>query len=90
MPVLSERTEQILHHLVTDYIATASPVGSGALTEQHDLNVSSATVRNEMVKLEEDGFIHRPHTSAGGVPSDKGYRFFVERIPSQRSSCFPA
>ncbi len=83
MPVLSERTEQILRHLVTDYITTASPVGSGALTEQHGLNVSAATVRNEMVKLEEDGFIHRPHASAGGVPSDKGYRFFVESLPPQ-------
>ena len=83
MPVLSERTEQILRHLVTDYITTAAPVGSGKLREQHGLDVSPATVRNEMVKLEEDGFIHRPHTSAGGVPSDKGYRFFVESLPPE-------
>ena len=83
MPVLSERTEQILRLLVTDYITTASPVGSGALKQHHGLNVSAATVRNEMVKLEEDGFIHRPHTSAGGVPSDKGYRFFVESLPAK-------
>ena len=72
MPVLTERTEQILRHLVTDYITTAAPVGSGTLREQHGLDVSPATVRNEMLKLEEDGFIHRPHTSAGGRGGHRG------------------
>ncbi len=81
MQQLSQRTEQILRFIVADYIETASPVGSSALANEHKLGVSPATVRNEMGKLEDDGFIVRPHTSAGGVPSDRGYRHFVQAIP---------
>lgn len=77
---LSNRKQKILRHLISDYIANAEPVGSTALATNHRLGVSSATIRNEMVQLEEDGYILRPHTSAGGMPSDKGYRFFVERL----------
>ena len=81
MQQLSQRTEQILRLIVADYIETASPVGSSALANEHKLGVSPATVRNEMGKLEDDGFIVRPHTSAGGLPSDRGYRRFVQSIP---------
>lgn len=66
------------------------PVGSAALAREHRLGVSPATIRNEMVQLEEDGYITRPHASAGGVPSDKGYRFFVERLPRNTAPPVPA
>ena len=82
---LSDRKRKILRHLVRDYIASAAPVGSTSLAREHRLGVSPATVRNEMVQLEEDGYILRPHPSAGGIPSDKGYRFFVERLPADAS-----
>jgi heat-inducible transcriptional repressor len=65
---------------VADYVATQEPVGSKALVERHNLGVSSATVRNDMAVLEEDGYITQPHTSAGRIPTDKGYRRFVDRI----------
>ena len=78
---LSNRKRKILRHLVSDYIAKTAPVGSTTLAREHRLGVSPATVRNEMVQLEVDGYIVRPHASAGGIPSDKGYRFFVERLP---------
>lgn len=82
---LTNRKRKILRHLVSDYIARAAPVGSTRLAREHRLGVSPATVRNEMVQLEEDGYILRPHASAGGIPSDKGYRFFVERLPADAS-----
>ena len=63
-----------------DYVATEEPVGSKALVERHRLGVSPATVRNDMAALEEEGYIHQPHTSAGRVPTDKGYRLFVDRL----------
>jgi heat-inducible transcriptional repressor len=65
---------------VEDYVATEEPVGSKALVERHRLGVSPATVRNDMAALEEEGFITQPHTSAGRVPTDKGYRLFVDRL----------
>jgi len=79
---LTDRTQQILDLIVRDYIETASPVGSRTLSKNPQLNVSPATIRNEMGTLEDAGYILRPHSSAGGVPSDKGYRFFVEALPS--------
>jgi heat-inducible transcriptional repressor len=66
--------------IVEYYVATQEPVGSKALVERHNLKVSSATVRNDMAALEEEGFIAQPHTSAGRVPTDKGYRVFVDRL----------
>jgi heat-inducible transcriptional repressor len=75
-----ERRFEVLRAIVADYVATQEPVGSKALVERHNLGVSSATVRNDMAVLEEDGYIAQPHTSAGRVPTDKGYRRFVDRL----------
>lgn len=75
-----ERRFEILRAIVADYVSNQEPVGSKTLVERHNLGVSSATVRNDMASLEEDGYITQPHTSAGRVPTDKGYRFFVDRL----------
>src|ERR1700742_1917734 len=75
-----ERRFAVLRAIVADYVATHEPVGSKTLVERHNLGVSSATVRNDMAALEEDGYIAQPHTSAGRIPTDKGYRRFVDRI----------
>jgi len=77
-----ERRLAVLRAIVEDYVATEEPVGSKTLVERHGLGVSPATVRNDMAVLEEEGFIHQPHTSAGRVPTDKGYRLFVDRLTS--------
>lgn len=77
---LTERKEAILQAVVEEYMATARPVGSGLVTEQAGLAVSSATVRKELGALEEEGFLHQPHTSAGRVPTDKGYRYFIDAL----------
>ncbi len=78
--MLSERRLEVLRAIVQDYVGTEEPVGSKALTERHRLGVSPATVRNDMAVLEDEGFIHQPHTSAGRIPTDKGYRLFVDRL----------
>ena len=83
---LTERKKQILKRVVEDYIAAAEPVGSKALTEGHELPFSSATIRNEMSDLEEMGYIIQPHTSAGRIPSDKGYRFYVDQIMQEKEN----
>ncbi len=75
-----DRRIAVLRAIVEDYVATEEPVGSKALVERHGLGVSPATVRNDMAALEEEGFITQPHTSAGRVPTDKGYRLFVDRL----------
>jgi heat-inducible transcriptional repressor len=75
-----ERRLQVLRAIVQDYVSTNDPVGSKALAERHDLGVSPATIRNDMAVLEEQGYIAQPHTSAGRVPTDKGYRLFVDRL----------
>ena len=75
-----ERRFEVLRAIVADYVATQEPVGSKALVERHNLGVSSATVRNDMAALEDEGYIAQPHTSAGRVPTDKGYRLFVDRL----------
>ncbi|WP_104105816.1 heat-inducible transcriptional repressor HrcA [Nocardioides sp. 616] len=75
-----DRKLAVLRAIVEDYVATEEPVGSKALVERHGLGVSPATVRNDMAALEDEGFIHQPHTSAGRVPTDKGYRLFVDRL----------
>ncbi|MFW6720306.1 heat-inducible transcriptional repressor HrcA [Streptomyces aculeolatus] len=78
--MLSERRLEVLRAIVQDYVGTEEPVGSKALTERHHLGVSPATVRNDMAALEDEGFIAQPHTSAGRIPTDKGYRLFVDKL----------
>ncbi len=75
---MTERQQQLLKLVVDLYIRDAEPVSSLALVEGSDLGVSSATIRNELVALEQDGYLASPHTSAGRVPTDKGYRFYIE------------
>lgn len=77
---LDERKTSILRAIITEYVANAEPVGSRRVLEVARLDVSAATVRNEMAALEEAGLIHQPHTSAGRVPTDKGYRHLVDRL----------
>ena len=77
---LDLRKQQILNAVVQDYVLTAEPVGSQILVERYALGVKSATVRNELAELSERGFLRQPHTSAGRVPSDRGYRFYVNRL----------
>ncbi len=78
--MLDDRKLAILRAIVTDYVSSREPVGSKALVERHHLDVSPATVRNDMAVLEEEGYITQPHTSAGRIPTDKGYRLFVDRL----------
>jgi len=80
MSDLSERQKLILTLVIRDYIETAQPVGSNRLIEHYRLDVSSATVRNEMVELSEMGYLRQPHTSAGRVPTEEGYRYFVRQL----------
>jgi heat-inducible transcriptional repressor len=80
MNELTERQKLILALVIRDYIDSAQPVGSNHLVEGYNLNVSSATVRNEMVALTEMGYLRQPHTSAGRVPSEEGYRYFVRQL----------
>ncbi|HYJ69119.1 MAG TPA: heat-inducible transcriptional repressor HrcA [Nocardioidaceae bacterium] len=82
--MLEERKLEVLRAIVEDYVATQEPVGSKTLVERHNLSVSPATVRNDMAALEEEGFIAQPHTSAGRIPTDKGYRLFVDRLAKVR------
>lgn len=78
--MLEDRRLAVLRAIVEDYVATHEPVGSKALVERHNLGVSPATIRNDMAALEDDGYIAQPHTSAGRVPTDLGYRLFVDRL----------
>lgn len=78
--MIPERSLEVLRAIVHDYIQTKEPVGSKSLVERHQFGVSSATIRNEMAMLEEEELIHAPHTSSGRVPTDKGYRLFVDRL----------
>ncbi|WP_432504018.1 heat-inducible transcriptional repressor HrcA [Kineococcus arenarius] len=75
-----DRRLAVLRAIVEDYVSTHEPVGSKALVERHRLGVSPATIRNDMAVLEEEGYIAQPHTSAGRIPTDKGYRLFVDRL----------
>ncbi|MSW42476.1 MAG: HTH domain-containing protein, partial [Actinobacteria bacterium] len=72
--MLDERRLAVLRAIIEDFVTTREPVGSKALVDRHHLGVSSATVRNDMAVLEEEGYIAAPHTSAGRIPTDKGYR----------------
>src|ERR1700757_2195409 len=79
-PPLDKRKAFILATVVYEYINTAEPVGSVTLTQKYNLGVSSATIRNEMAELEASGYLVQPHTSAGRVPSDAGYRTYVDEL----------
>ena len=83
--MVEDRRLAVLRAIVEDYVATHEPVGSRALVDRHHLNVSPATVRNDMAALEDEGFIAQPHTSAGRIPTDKGYRLFVNRLTEVRA-----
>ncbi|MEO8162570.1 MAG: heat-inducible transcriptional repressor HrcA, partial [Ilumatobacteraceae bacterium] len=78
--MLDERKTAILRAIVEEYISTAQPVGSSHIAKLSGLTVSPATVRNEMATLEQEGYLAAPHTSSGRVPTDKGYRFFVDHL----------
>ncbi|NTV40640.1 MAG: DeoR family transcriptional regulator, partial [Demequinaceae bacterium] len=75
-----DRRQAILRAIVEGYVSTHEPVGSKALAQNSSLGVSPATIRNDMAALEEDGLIAQPHTSAGRIPTDKGYRYFVDML----------
>ena len=78
--MLDERKLAVLRAIITDYVENSEPVGSKALVERYRLDVSPATIRNDMATLEEEGYLTQPHTSAGRIPTDKGYRLFVDRL----------
>jgi heat-inducible transcriptional repressor len=78
--VLDDRKLAVLRAIVEDFVSTNEPVGSKSLVDRHNLDVSPATIRNDMAVLEEQGFIVQPHTSAGRIPTDQGYRLFVDRL----------
>ena len=78
--MLDDRKLAVLRAIIEDYVSTTEPVGSKTLVDRHNLDVSPATIRNDMAVLEEQGYIAQPHTSAGRVPTDKGYRLFVDRL----------
>jgi heat-inducible transcriptional repressor len=77
---LEERKLEVLRAIVEDFVSTNEPVGSKMLAERHNLGVSPATIRNDMAALEDEGYIAQPHTSAGRIPTDKGYRLFVDKL----------
>jgi len=85
MVVLSDRKKRILKAIVEEYINTAEPVGSKSIAENAELNLSSATIRNEMAELEALGYLEKPHTSAGRIPSPKGYRIYVNELMRRQS-----
>lgn len=84
MAELDERKVKILDAIIRNYLDTGEPVGSRTISKYSDLNLSSATIRNEMSDLEEMGYILQPHTSAGRIPSDKGYRFYVDNLMKEK------
>ncbi|HEX9992762.1 MAG TPA: heat-inducible transcriptional repressor HrcA [Acidimicrobiales bacterium] len=88
--MLDDRKAAILRAVVEQYIETAQPVGSGHVVRGGSLNVSPATVRNEMAALEAEGYLRQPHTSAGRVPTEKGYRFFVDHLAPPRLAAWKA
>ena len=83
--MLEERKAAILSAVVEEYIETEIPVGASHIAKVPGVDVSSATVRNELVQLEEQGYLFQPHTSAGRIPTDKAYRFFVDQLETPDS-----
>jgi len=86
MQELDERKTKILEKIIQNYFESGEPVGSRTISKDEDLNVSSATIRNEMSDLEEMGYIVQPHTSSGRIPTDKGYRFYVNRLMEKKDN----
>ncbi len=86
--MITERQEKLLDFLIKEYITTAEPVSSMALKKVSDLDVSAATVRNDLQELTEKGFITQPHTSAGRIPTQKAYKYFADRLESERQEFF--
>ncbi|GBF10123.1 heat-inducible transcriptional repressor HrcA [Tepidibacillus infernus] len=84
--MLTERQKKILKAIVTHYIESAEPVGSRSISKRQDIGFSSATIRNEMADLEEMGYLEQPHTSAGRVPSNRGYRYYVDHLMNPEDS----
>lgn len=78
--MLDKRKKEILQAIIDEYINTAEPVSSATLVNKYGLDYSSATVRNELAELEDSGYLDKPHTSSGRVPSEKGYRFYVDEL----------
>jgi len=87
--VLEDRKLEVLRAIVEDFVSTNEPVGSKSLAERHGLGVSPATVRNDMAALEDEGYITHPHTSAGRIPTDRGYRLFVDRLSAVKPLTSP-
>jgi heat-inducible transcriptional repressor len=81
---IDERKKTILKAIIDDYIGTAEPIGSRTIARKHELGLSSATIRNEMADLEEMGYLEQPHTSAGRIPSNRGYRLYVDQLMNLR------
>ena len=81
---MNKRQQEILTAIIEEYTNSAIPVGSKILVEKYGFDLSPATIRNDMVALEKDGFLYQPHTSAGRIPTDKGYKYFVEKIMGDR------
>src|SRR5690554_1963634 len=82
--VVSERSLEVLRVIVQDYVASREPVGSKSIVERHSFGVSAATIRSDMAQLEEEELIAAPHTSSGRIPTDKGYRLFVDQLADMR------
>lgn len=82
--ILDNRKEQLLEYLIREYVQTAEPIGSGVLVEKYNLGVSSATTRNDLVELEKEGLILQPHTSAGRIPTEKGFLYFVDNFLKEK------
>src|SRR5216684_2812633 len=85
MPELSQRARQILYHAVTEYVATGEPVGSRTLSKKSGLDLSPASIRNVLADLEEAGYLHQPHTSAGRIPTDRAFRLFIDALMELRA-----
>ncbi|MFC1613487.1 DeoR family transcriptional regulator, partial [Patescibacteria group bacterium] len=83
---MNERKNKLLNSIIDEYISSAEPVGSSLLVEKYRLNVSPATVRNDMMELENDGYIYQPHTSSGRVPTENGYKFYVENLLKKKTA----
>ena len=88
--MITERQGEILDRIIQEYIGRARPISSQLLEKKHDFGLSSATIRNEMQKLTDKGYLCQPHTSAGRLPTDKGYRYFVDRLMEKELRDFEA
>ncbi|MCX6719745.1 MAG: DeoR family transcriptional regulator [Candidatus Staskawiczbacteria bacterium] len=86
--MLTKRQEKLLNFLIKEYITTAEPVGSLSLKKASDLDISGATIRNDLQELTKQGFIEQPHTSAGRVPTKKAYRYITEKLEEQKQAEF--